>query len=76
MGDPASPIRTKCQALVSANARVIERPRATTARCPRRTDPVQVCRLVGGVATVADQGELDADAVRPMLEVVADGLLR
>ena len=39
-------------------------------------DTIQVCRLVGGVATVADQGELDAAAVRPLLEVVADGLVR
>jgi hypothetical protein len=31
---------------------------------------------VGGVATVADQADLGDDAVRPMLEVVADGLLR
>ena len=35
-----------------------------------------MARLVGGVAAVADQGELDAAAVRPMLEVIADGLLR
>ena len=37
---------------------------------------VQVCRLVGGIAAVADQGGLGEDAVRPLLEVVADGLLR
>jgi hypothetical protein len=35
-----------------------------------------VIRLVGGVATVADQSELDAAAVRPLLEVVVDGLVR
>ncbi len=35
-----------------------------------------MCRLVGGVATVADQGDLDEAAVRPLLEVVADGMLR
>ena len=34
-----------------------------------------MCRLVGGVAAVADQGGLDESAVRPMLEIVADGLL-
>jgi hypothetical protein len=39
-------------------------------------ESVQVCRLVGGVAAVADQGGLADDAVRPLLEVVADGLLR
>ena len=36
----------------------------------------QVCRLVGGVAVVADNADLEPDAVRPLLEVVADGLVR
>ena len=35
-----------------------------------------MCRLVGGVATVADNADLDQAAVRPLLEVIADGLLR
>jgi hypothetical protein len=38
-------------------------------------DSVQICRLVGGVAAVGDQGGLDQSALRPLLEVVADGLL-
>ena len=38
-------------------------------------DTLQIARLVGGVATVADQGALDDAAVRPLLEVVADGVL-
>ncbi len=75
MGDPSSPIRTKCQVLAGANDRVIERLRAGGA-LREGVETLQVCRLVGGVATVADQGDLDADAVRPMLEVVADGLLK
>lgn len=75
MGDPASPIMTKCQVLAQANERVIDRLREDG--CLRAdVDTLQVCRLVGGVATVADQGELDPEAVRPMLEVVADGLLK
>jgi AcrR family transcriptional regulator len=75
MGDPASPIMTKCQVLARANDRVLERLRADgTLRDGVET--MQICRLVGGVATVADQADLDAAAVRPMLEVVADGLLR
>lgn len=74
MGDDASPISTKCQALVAANARVLAH-LVDQGALPGSTDPVQVCRLVGGVATVADQGELDAAATRPMLEIVADGLL-
>lgn len=75
MGDPESPIMTKCQVLARANERVIDRLREDG--CLRAdVDTLQVCRLVGGVATVADQGELDPTAVRPMLEVVADGLLK
>jgi hypothetical protein len=34
-----------------------------------------MARLIGGVATVADNSDLDAVAIRPLLEVVADGLL-
>jgi AcrR family transcriptional regulator len=75
MGDPTSPILTKCQVLTSANDRVIERLREDGA-LRDGVDTVQVCRLVGGIATVADQGDLDAAVVRPLLEVVADGLLR
>ena len=72
MGDPDSPIRTKCQVLAGANDRVIDRLREDGA-LRDGVETVQVCRLVGGVATVADKGDLDAAAVRPLLEVVADG---
>jgi AcrR family transcriptional regulator len=75
MGDPDSPIHTKCQVLADANARVVGRLRAEGA-LRDDIEPLQVCRLVGGVATVADQGDLGEDAVRPLLEVVADGLVR
>jgi AcrR family transcriptional regulator len=75
MGDPTSPILTKCQVLTSANDRVIGQLREDGV-LRDGVDTVQVCRLVGGIATVADQGDLDAAAVRPLLEVVADGLLR
>jgi hypothetical protein len=34
-----------------------------------------MCRLVGGVAAVADNANLDRAAVRPLLEVIADGML-
>ncbi|GAB2973813.1 TetR/AcrR family transcriptional regulator [Nocardioides montaniterrae] len=73
MGDPESPIRTKCQVLSAANAKVIEQ--LGDAVKPG-LEPVQLARLIGGVATVADQADLSADAVRPLLEVVADGVLR
>lgn len=75
MGDPDSPIRTKCQVLADANDTVVERLRADGA-LKDGVETLQVCRLIGGVATVADQGDLDETAVRPMLEVVADGLVR
>lgn len=75
LGDPESPIRTKCQVLTGAAERVMERLREEHA-IRDDVDAVRVCQLVGGVATVADNGDLDADAVAPLLEVVADGLLR
>jgi AcrR family transcriptional regulator len=75
MGDPESPMRTKCQALVAANARVIAQ-LAEQGALREGVEPIQVCRLVGGIASVADQGGLDATAVKPLLGVVADGVLR
>lgn len=74
MGDAASPFRTKCQVLRDAGDRVLDRLRAEGAIRDDVT-ALGVARLVGGVATVADQGELDLAVVRPMLEVIADGLL-
>ncbi len=75
LGDESSPIVTKCRTLTGATDRIVERLRDEDAlRDP--VDAVQMCRLVGGVATVADQGGLDRAAVRPLLEVVADGMLR
>jgi AcrR family transcriptional regulator len=75
MGDPDSPILTKCQVLTRASDRVVERLRAEGA-VKDGVEALQMCRLVGGVATVADQSELDEAAVRPLLEVVADGMVR
>lgn len=75
MSDPESPIRTKCQVLRGAHDKVIARLRDQGA-LRDDVETLQVIRLVGGVATVADQGDLDPAAVRPLLEVVADGLVR
>jgi AcrR family transcriptional regulator len=75
MGDPDSPILTKCQVLTRASDRVIDQLREQGA-LRDGVETLQVIRLVGGVATVADHAELGAAAVRPMLEVVADGLVR
>jgi AcrR family transcriptional regulator len=72
MEDDASPMRTKCQTLRAANAQIIDvlgddlRP---------GVDSLQFARLVGGIASVVDQGNLPAESVAPMLEVVVDGLL-
>ncbi len=75
MGVAESPIVTKCSTLLAATQRIVDHLKAEGAL---RDDvqALQVCRLVGGVAVVADQADLPPDAVRPMLEVVADGLLR
>ncbi|HET6938306.1 MAG TPA: helix-turn-helix domain-containing protein [Nocardioides sp.] len=75
MGDPDSPILTKCQVLTRASDRVVQRLRAEGV-LKDGVESLQLCRLVGGVATVADQSDLDEAAVRPLLEVVADGLVR
>ena len=75
MGDETSPIMTKCQVLTRATQRVVDELEARDA-LRDDVDALQMTRLVGGVATVADQGDLDADAVRPLLAVVADGMLR
>jgi len=75
MGDPDSPILTKCQVLSGASDRVVARLRGEGA-LKEDVDSLQLCRLVGGVATVADQADLDEAAVRPLLEVVADGVVR
>lgn len=74
MGDEASPIRTKCRVLRAATEQVLDRVREEGA-LREGVDAVQVARLVGGVATVADNGDLPPDVVQPMLAVVADGLL-
>lgn len=78
MGDPDSPILTKCQVLAAAHQRVIDRlgVGAPDGVLREGADGVQLARLIGGVATVADNAGLSEDAVRPLLEVVADGLLR
>ena len=61
--------------LRGAHDRVIARLREDGA-LREDVETLQVIRLVGGVATVADQGDLDPESVRPLLEVVADGLVR
>lgn len=74
MGDDGSPIKHKCQVLSGSTQRVLDR-LAETDALRDHVDAVTMCRLVGGVAAVADQSGLDDAAVRPLLEVIADGML-
>ncbi len=74
MGDETSPIVTKCQTLTAATNRIVERLEEEHA-LRDHVEAVQMARLVGGVATVADNADLDRAAVRPLLEVIADGML-
>lgn len=75
LDDDSSPIFNKCQTYRNANQRVFDALEAENAVRPG-VDPVQVLRLIGGVATLADHGGMSVEQVRPMLEVVADGVLR
>jgi AcrR family transcriptional regulator len=74
IGDDGSPIATKCRTLTSAADKVVARLAEAGALRPGM-DAVTMCRLVGGVAVVADQGDLPPATVRPLLEVLADGIL-
>lgn len=74
MGDTDSPIAHKCQVLRAATQRVVDTLEERGA-LRDHVEAVQMCRLIGGVASVADTSSLDHDAVRPLLEVVADGML-
>ena len=75
MGVEDSPIATKTRVLLGATQRIVDHLRAQGA-LRDEVDALQLCRLAGGVAVVADQGGLPPEAVRPMLEILADGVLR
>jgi AcrR family transcriptional regulator len=74
LGDPGSPFAAKCQTYLNANQRVIDT-LATEGALRADVDAMQMSRLVGGVAAVVDNSELDPKATRSMLAVVADGVL-
>lgn len=74
LGQDNSPIFPKCQVLTRATDQVVERLRAENALRPD-VESVQICRLAGGVAAVADQADLPDEAVQPLLDVIAEGLL-
>jgi hypothetical protein len=72
MEDDTSPMRTKCHTLRAANTQIIEQ---LGDNLRPGVDSLQFARLVGGIASVVDQGNLPAESVGPMLEVLVDGLL-
>jgi AcrR family transcriptional regulator len=72
LGDPESPFAAKCTTYINANQRVID---ALDSALRPGVEAMQISRLVGGAAAVADNSELPADAVASMLAIVADGLL-
>jgi hypothetical protein len=74
MDDPASPMYRKCRVMGEANRRVIEHLDERGELRPG-VDPANVMRLVSGVASVADTSRAEIE-VRPMLEVVVDGIVR
>jgi AcrR family transcriptional regulator len=74
MDDPASPMYRKCRVMGDANRRVIEH-LAGRGELRPGVDPANVMRLVSGVASVADTSRAEIE-VRPMLEVVVDGIVR
>jgi hypothetical protein len=72
LGDPGSPFATKCQTYLGANQRLID---GLDSALRPGVEAMQISRLVGGVAAVADNSELPPDSVASMLAIVADGLL-
>ncbi|KAA1421418.1 TetR/AcrR family transcriptional regulator [Nocardioides humilatus] len=74
LGDEGSPFAAKCRTYLNANQRIIDT-LASEGAMRADVDAMQLCRLVGGVAAVVDNSELDAEAARSMLAVVADGVL-
>jgi AcrR family transcriptional regulator len=74
MDNLGSPLHNKWQVLIEANARVLDR-LSSEGALRGGADSADICRLVMGVAAVADHGKLDPGAVRPLLAIVADAML-
>jgi hypothetical protein len=74
MDDPRSPMYRKCRVMGEANGRVVDFLRER-GELRDGVDAANVMRLVSGVASVADTSHADLD-VRPMLEVIVDGIVR
>ena len=77
MGDPDSPIVTKCQVLTAASQRVVDRLEAERRPARATSTPSRSAGSSAASPTVADNADSSTThAVRPLLEVVADGMLR
>lgn len=74
MGNTDSPIFSKCETLRLANDRVLSRLRER-GLLRDGVESLEVCRLVGGVAVVADQAALSPESVSSMLSVLINGLI-
>lgn len=74
MDDPSSPMYRKCRVMGEANRRVVAHLDSRGELRPG-IDPANVMRLVSGIASVTDMSPEGLD-VRPMLEVVVDGIVR
>jgi AcrR family transcriptional regulator len=74
MDDPESPIYRKCQALGSANDRVLDYVRKSGQLRPG-VDSRHVMRLVSSIATLADDDRIGPSETKPMLGIVVDGIL-
>ncbi|WP_090970664.1 TetR/AcrR family transcriptional regulator [Nocardioides exalbidus] len=75
MVQPDSPIAPKCKVLRDATSRVTDRLHEEGVLREGIT-PEDVCRLVGGVATVADGAEQPVSEIEPLLKVLAAGMAR
>lgn len=75
IGDTDSTMASKWQGLAAATESVLDHLRKQKAIRPS-VDAITVCRLVGGVAAVADSGHLSPEQTREMLELVAGALLK
>ncbi|MEU0547301.1 TetR/AcrR family transcriptional regulator [Micromonospora sp. NPDC005979] len=74
LGNPESTMASKWQGLVTANTTVLHHLERLEAIQPG-VRSLQVCRLVGGVGTVADNGDLSSDDTKDLLNIIADALL-
>lgn len=74
LGNKASTMVDKWEGLARANETVLRHLKALGA-IQDDVDTIQVCRLVGGIAAVADAGSLDQGETRSLLTLIVDGLV-